>query len=184
MNEAWTEDACSLVDAFRRGERSPREELESSLAAIGASDLNAFSHLDPELALDAADHADISKPFGGVPVGIKELEPVAGWPQTEGSLVFKNRIATKTSTVVQRLLGQQAARHPSGSPPLPNSAGSTSASRSSTASRTTRGATAAPLAARRPAPRPRSRAGSSRSQPAATGAAPFASPRATPVSSA
>lgn len=103
-SDAWTDDACSLVDAFRRGERSPREELESSLAAIHASDLNAFSFLDPERALDAAEHADISLPFGGVPVGIKELEPVAGWPQTEASLVFKDRIATKTSTVVNRLL--------------------------------------------------------------------------------
>jgi Asp-tRNA(Asn)/Glu-tRNA(Gln) amidotransferase A subunit family amidase len=102
--ETWTDDACSLVDTFRRGERSPREELESSLAAIDSSDLNAFSHLDPQRALDAATHADVSLHFGGIPVGIKELEPVAGWPQTEGSLVFKDRIATRTSTVIERLL--------------------------------------------------------------------------------
>ena len=41
--ETWTDDACSLVDAFRRGERSPREELESTFTAIEKSDLNAFS---------------------------------------------------------------------------------------------------------------------------------------------
>jgi len=35
-------------------------------------------------------------PFGGIPVGIKELEPVRGWPQTEGSLVFKDRVATRS----------------------------------------------------------------------------------------
>ncbi len=103
--DIWTDDACSLVDAFRRGERSPREELERSLDAIGASDLNAFSFLDPEPAFDIAERADVSLPFGGIPVGIKELEPVAGWPQTEGSLVFQDRIATRTSTVVERLLG-------------------------------------------------------------------------------
>ena len=103
--ETWTEDACSLVDAFRRGERSPREELETSLAAIADSDLNAFSFLDPERALAAAERADVSLPFGGLPVGIKELEPVAGWPQTEASLVFKDRVATHTSSVVERLLG-------------------------------------------------------------------------------
>ena len=102
--ETWTDDVCSLVDAFRRGERSPREELEGCLAAIRHSDLNAFSFLDPERALDAAEHADVSLPFGGIPVGIKELEPVAGWPQTEASLVFEDRIATRTSTVVERLL--------------------------------------------------------------------------------
>ena len=87
----WTGDACSLVDAFRRGERTPLEELETCLAAIDASDLNAFAFLDPERAHDAARHADLSQPFGGVPVGIKELEPVAGWPWTEGSLVFRDR---------------------------------------------------------------------------------------------
>ncbi|HEV7527217.1 MAG TPA: amidase [Acidimicrobiia bacterium] len=103
-DETWNDDACALVDAFRRKERSPREEVENALAAISDSDLNAFSFLDPERALDVADRADTSLPFGGLPVGIKELEPVAGWPQTEASLVFKDRIATQTSTVVQRLL--------------------------------------------------------------------------------
>lgn len=44
----WQGDASSLVDAFRAGERTPVEELEVTLAAIEASDLNCFSHLDPE----------------------------------------------------------------------------------------------------------------------------------------
>ena len=30
----WPGDACSLVDAFRRHERSPLEELDATLAAI------------------------------------------------------------------------------------------------------------------------------------------------------
>ena len=101
----WTDDACSLVDAFRSGERSPREELDATLAAIADSALNAFSHVDGERALEAAEQADVSRPFGGVPVGIKELESVAGWPATEGSLVFRDRVATRTSTMVERLLG-------------------------------------------------------------------------------
>lgn len=100
----WTGDACSLVDAFRSGERSPVEELEATLAAIDGSDLNCFSHVDPERALDAARSADVSMPFGGVPAGIKELEPVAGWPWTEASLVFKDRVADQTGHVVQRLV--------------------------------------------------------------------------------
>jgi aspartyl-tRNA(Asn)/glutamyl-tRNA(Gln) amidotransferase subunit A len=100
----WQGDACSLVDAFRAGERSPVEELEASLAAIDASDLNAFGFLDVERAQAAAAQADVSKPFGGVPAGIKELEPVRGWPQTEASLVFRDRIATYTAVHVERLL--------------------------------------------------------------------------------
>ncbi len=100
----WLDDACSLVDAFRRGERSPREELEATLAGIEASDLNCFSFVDADRALAAAESADVSKPFGGVPVGIKELDAVEGWTLTEASLVFKDRVATFTSEGVRRFV--------------------------------------------------------------------------------
>ena len=63
----WTGDACSLVDAFRSGERSPTEELDATFAAIDASQLNAFVHLDRERACRVAATADVTKPFGGVP---------------------------------------------------------------------------------------------------------------------
>ena len=79
------------------------EELEASLAAIGSSDLNAFSSLDPERARNRAAAADVSLPFGGVPLAIKELEPVAGWPATEASLVFADRTWPYSSTMVERL---------------------------------------------------------------------------------
>ncbi len=100
----WQGDACSLVDAFRAGERSPVEELEATLTAIDKSDLNAFSHLDPERARAAAKQADVSKPFGGVPTGLKQLDPVEGWPHTEASMVYKDRIATQTSVHLTRLM--------------------------------------------------------------------------------
>jgi Asp-tRNA(Asn)/Glu-tRNA(Gln) amidotransferase A subunit family amidase len=99
----WPGDACSLVDAFRAGERSPVDELEASLAAIEASDLNAFSSLDPERARERAASADVGLPFGGVPLAIKELEPVTGWPATEASLVFADRTWPYSSTMVERL---------------------------------------------------------------------------------
>lgn len=104
VDAPWTGDACSLVDAFRTGDRSPVEELDATLAAIDTSSLNAFAHLDIERARAAAATADLTKPFGGVPTGIKELEPVRGWPDTEASLVFRDRIATFTTTHVERLL--------------------------------------------------------------------------------
>jgi len=102
----WTGDACSLVEAFRTGERSPVEELEASLAAIEASGLNAFSHIDAEAALDAARRADVSLPFGGVPVAVKQLDPVAGWPLTEASNVFADRVAELVLTWLRRLADQ------------------------------------------------------------------------------
>jgi len=105
----WTGDACSLVDAFRAGERTPTDELDATFAAIDASRLNAFCHLDREWAYRAAAAADVSKPFGGVPAGIKELDPVRGWPFSEGSLVFADRVADRTSHVVERLLDRGGA---------------------------------------------------------------------------
>ncbi|MEY2568570.1 MAG: hypothetical protein QOE35_3099 [Actinomycetota bacterium] len=99
----WSGDACSLVDAFRSGERSPVEELEATLAAVEASDLNCFTYLDTERARETAARADVSMPFGGVPTAVKELEPVAGWPFTEASLVFKGRVADRTSHHIARL---------------------------------------------------------------------------------
>lgn len=100
----WLDDACSLVDAFRAGERSPKEELSATLEAIERSDLNAFSFIDAERALDASEKADVSKPFGGVPIGIKELDSVKGWPDTGASLVFRDRIATSTGEAVRRFI--------------------------------------------------------------------------------
>lgn len=99
----WSGDACSLVEAFRSGERTPVDELEAVYAAIDASPLNAFAHLDRERALVAAKAADVERPFGGVPIGVKELDTVAGWPDTEASVALRDRIATRTSTMVQRV---------------------------------------------------------------------------------
>ena len=44
----WLGDACSLVDAFRSGERKPSDELDAVLGAIEASDLNAVHFGDAE----------------------------------------------------------------------------------------------------------------------------------------
>jgi aspartyl-tRNA(Asn)/glutamyl-tRNA(Gln) amidotransferase subunit A len=94
----WQGDACSLVEAFRRGERSPAEELDAVFAAIDASDLNAFSHVHREQAIEAARSADVSKPLGGVPIGVKELDQVEGWPDTHACVVFRDHVAPHTST--------------------------------------------------------------------------------------
>ncbi len=99
----WSGDAVSLVEAFRSGERSPVEELDATLAAIERSDINAFSYLDPDEARRAAADADVSRPFGGVPIGVKELDDVAGWPATEASLTLRDEIADHDSTKVARL---------------------------------------------------------------------------------
>jgi Asp-tRNA(Asn)/Glu-tRNA(Gln) amidotransferase A subunit family amidase len=99
----WLDDACSLVDAFRAGTISPLEALDASIAAVEASPLNAFSHTDFERARSEARSADVSLPFGGVAFGVKELEEVGGWPYTEASLLFRDRVAAEDAVSVTRL---------------------------------------------------------------------------------
>ena len=105
-SDTYQGDACGLVDEFRAGRRHPVEETRASIAAAEANKklgLNAFSFIDAERALDAAAHADVSLPFGGVPLAVKELEPVAGWPDTEACVAFANRRGAHTSLQVERL---------------------------------------------------------------------------------
>jgi aspartyl-tRNA(Asn)/glutamyl-tRNA(Gln) amidotransferase subunit A len=93
-----------LVEAFRRGERRPVEELDAVVAAAERSDLNAFAFLDVDRARAAATAADVHTPFGGVPLGVKELDQVAGWPDTEASVPLAERRAELTSTAVERMV--------------------------------------------------------------------------------
>ena len=99
----WQGDACSLVDEFRAGRRSPSEELEATLRAVDTSSLNAFCHLDVDAARAAAARADVRLPFGGVPVGVKELDQVTGWPDTHASVPLAHQVAEHTGTMVQRV---------------------------------------------------------------------------------
>ncbi len=103
MDTPWQGDTISLVEAFRSGERSPVEELQATYAAIDASGLNSVSHVDPERALEVAEGADVSAPFGGVPLGVKELDAVAGWPDTHASVALADHVADASDTKIQRL---------------------------------------------------------------------------------
>ena len=67
----------------------PEDETQAVLSAIEKSSLNAFSYIDKEGALLRAENADVSLPLGGVPIAVKELHNVDGWPDTGASLVLK-----------------------------------------------------------------------------------------------
>jgi aspartyl-tRNA(Asn)/glutamyl-tRNA(Gln) amidotransferase subunit A len=99
----WQGDACSLVEAFRARERTPLDELDATLAAIESSELNAFSFLDADAARETAARVDVHAPLGGVPIGVKELDSVAGWPYTQASVPLKDCVASHDSTLVSRL---------------------------------------------------------------------------------
>ncbi len=78
-------------------------------AAVDASDLNAVCFEDREAARAAAAAADVGLPFGGVPIGVKELTAVEGWPDTEASVPLRDNVATATSTMVQRIVDRGGA---------------------------------------------------------------------------
>lgn len=101
--DTWQGDAVGLVEAFRSGERSPLEELDAAYAAIDASDLNAVCFTDRETARAEASRADVSKPFGGVPIGVKSLNEVEGWPHDEASVPLRDHIGQRTTTQVERI---------------------------------------------------------------------------------
>jgi aspartyl-tRNA(Asn)/glutamyl-tRNA(Gln) amidotransferase subunit A len=112
MDELYTLDAWEIADRVRSGEITAKETLEHFLERIESHNgaLNAFVHLDLERARkEAADIdsriASNEEPghFAGVPIGVKELEDVEGMPSTSGSLVFKDRIASRDSIQVARL---------------------------------------------------------------------------------
>jgi amidase len=82
-----------LADALRARELSAVELLEACLAAVDQlnPELNAVIWRDDEQARGAAAEADRrlaegdTAPFLGIPIPIKDLTPVAGWPVTFGS---------------------------------------------------------------------------------------------------
>ncbi len=72
--------------------------------------LNAFVHVDAEGALAQARAIDAAiargedpGSFAGVPIGVKDLEPVAGMPFTQGATPFKDRVAPAAGVQVARL---------------------------------------------------------------------------------
>lgn len=87
----------ALARAFRRGTLSPVEVARMLLDRIDALDplVNAVVHLDRSATLEWAARAEARhragtplSPLDGVPVTVKDLSSVAGWPRRRGSLAL------------------------------------------------------------------------------------------------
>ena len=110
-------DAHVIADGVRSGRLSAREVLDCSLERIERINpaINAFVFVDADRARrvasdidDAVAHGRDPGPLAGVPLGIKELEAVEGWPDTRASTVYRDRVATLTTTMTTRLLAAGA----------------------------------------------------------------------------
>ena len=97
-----------IAEAVRKGEDKAVSVLDECLAAIDARNpaLNAFVHLDADLARQQADGVDEAVargedpgPLAGVPFGVKDLEDCAGMPTSYGSLLYKGRAPVTTDAI-------------------------------------------------------------------------------------
>ena len=104
--------ALDLAAALRARELSAAELLEACLAAVDERnpELNAVVWRDDEAARAAARDADArlaageEAPFLGVPIPIKDLTAVAGWPVTYGSNAAPEGPSEESELIVESLL--------------------------------------------------------------------------------
>lgn len=106
--------AVELAAAIRRKEVSPVEVADCYLDRMDELNprLNAFCHRSDDDVRDAASaaadaivraaSADDLPPFHGVPLPIKDLLDVAGWPTTHGSAGASQAAASLSDPVVRR----------------------------------------------------------------------------------
>nr|MDT0663934.1 amidase family protein [Micromonospora sp. DSM 115978] len=108
LSAPWPGDALGLVEQYRSGQRDPVSEVEAVLSAVAASRLGAVCHVDAEAARSAAEAVDLTLPLAGVPLAVKELEQVAGWPRADASIPLRHRRSSHHSTQVRRLVAAGA----------------------------------------------------------------------------
>jgi amidase len=111
MDDILTLSLTELTGRLRAGKVSPVELMGSVLDRIDQTngDLNAFVAMrDRDLLLaDARDSEERiqrgeARPLEGVPLGVKDLEHAEGLPNTEGSLIYKDRISGHDDVHVAR----------------------------------------------------------------------------------
>ncbi|MEO7411661.1 MAG: Asp-tRNA(Asn)/Glu-tRNA(Gln) amidotransferase subunit GatA [Sphingomicrobium sp.] len=110
MTELTSKTICELRDGFRAGDFSAREiATDFNAAVVTGRALNAWTVETPELALAAADVADLAKaggelkPLSGIPLGTKDLFCTEGVASTTGSNILKGFKPPYESTVSGKL---------------------------------------------------------------------------------
>lgn len=112
-NDPLTITASEMLRRFRSGELSPVAVAEAQLERLERVEpvINAFQYCaDPAQVLDQArasarrwEEGNPIGPLDGVPVTIKDLVDVAGWPSRRGSATTDDRPAAEDSPCVARL---------------------------------------------------------------------------------
>lgn len=120
MTEILAEPGRTVVETaalVRSGALTARAVVQEALDRIEECNgiLGAFVHVDAEGAVARASAVDElvragedPGPMSGVPLGVKELHPVTGWPFAMGSALYADRVADHTCTLVQRAVAAGA----------------------------------------------------------------------------
>ncbi|MCH1474766.1 MAG: amidase [Alphaproteobacteria bacterium] len=101
--------AHELVALLKKGEVSPRDCLDAAFTRIEAVEptINAMPTTCPERAYAAAENleGDTAHPgwLAGLPLGIKDLNPVAGVRTTFGTRAFADFVPDKSDPLVARI---------------------------------------------------------------------------------
>jgi amidase len=99
--------ATELATLVHTGQVSATELVTAALEKIEQLQptLNAFVHVDPDGALEAAAKIDRDdpRPFAGVPIAMKDTTPVRGMPYTMGSDLFGDFVPGHDSFVTRRV---------------------------------------------------------------------------------
>jgi aspartyl-tRNA(Asn)/glutamyl-tRNA(Gln) amidotransferase subunit A len=112
MHDLHFDSATALAEAVRSKEISPGEIIKEALRRVEAVNpqLNAFVALRAEQALEEAEKmseriaaGEDPGPLAGIPIGVKDLEDVAGMVTSFGSIPFKDNLAKRDSAQVARL---------------------------------------------------------------------------------
>lgn len=107
MHDLLFRPATELAALVRSGEISASELVGASLERIEALDgqINAFTHVDADraLATAAAIQPGDERPFAGVPIAIKDNQPVDGMPLTFCADLFGDFAAPFDAAFVGRL---------------------------------------------------------------------------------
>jgi Asp-tRNA(Asn)/Glu-tRNA(Gln) amidotransferase A subunit family amidase len=109
--------ATAAADAIRNGELSSEALVRACLdrIAVREDEVQAWEHLDPDLALTQAREADAAfragealGPLHGVPIGVKDIFDTADLPTENGSSIFAGRRPERDATCVAALRGAGA----------------------------------------------------------------------------
>lgn len=114
--------ATDAIGLFRKGELSPVELLDAVLARIDRVEpqVNALTEVMREEAYEAARAAESAylgkagrepRALEGVPVAVKEEQPIAGKSLVLGSRLMEGYIADVTHPIIDRILGAGGVIH-------------------------------------------------------------------------